>query len=82
MGKYNELLHRGIHLNINYIFFAFQVAVFVVIIGGACALPQQFINFDELETNDDGTFSDAVLRDLAEIDLYDVSTKVSDRTMR
>merc|ERR1712038_573190 len=55
----------------------FEVAVFVLIIGGGCALPQQFLNFDELETNDDGTFSDATLRELAENDLYDLNPQYS-----
>ena len=65
----------------HYILFYFKVAVLALVLASASARPQQFANFDQLEIDDDGNFSEEVIRGLADADLYDVSTILSDYCM-
>jgi hypothetical protein len=52
---------------------AFKVAVLALVLASACARPQQFANFDELDIEDDGNYSEENIRALADADLYDLN---------
>merc|ERR1711920_549102 len=56
---------------------AFKVAVLALVLASASARPQQFANFDQLEIDDDGNFSEEVIRGLADADLYDLNPQYS-----
>lgn len=56
---------------------AFKVAVLALVLASACARPQQFANFDELSIDDDGNYSEADIRALADADLYDLNPQYS-----
>jgi len=76
-SKYKHISPFNETLQLLYNMKAFKVAVLALVLASASARPQQFANFDQLEIDDDGNFSEEVIRGLADADLYDLNPQYS-----